>query len=112
MDGTQRIVQKKQARMQYGKEELTHDEVRNHLKPPKQDSATRHERVEQQYWAEEEIGRRRSPRIQKLKGFTGGYANAVENLSRTWYNFHEWINQEYKIYTNSVINEETGKKME
>ena len=36
----------------------------------------------------------------------------VESLSRAWYNYHEWINQEYKIYANSVIDEETGKKME
>ena len=47
-----------------------------------------------------------------MKGFLGGYANGGENLSRTWYTCHEWTNQEYKIYANSVIDEETGKKME
>ena len=62
-------------------EELTHDEVRRHLQPPLQDCTTRYERVEQKYWIEVESGHRRSPRIQKLKGFRGGYANAVENLS-------------------------------
>ena len=91
---------------------MTHDEVRLNLKPPKQDRATRYESMGHKYWTEEQSGRRRSPRIQKLRGFPGGYANAVENLSRTWYSCHEWTNQEYKIYANYIIDEETGKKME
>ena len=93
-------------------EELIQDGVRRHLTPPTQDTTIRYKRVEQKYWTEEQSGRRRSPRIQKLKGFTGGYANAVENLSQTWYNWHESSNQEYKNYANSVIDKETGKKME
>ena len=35
-------------------EQLTHDEVRRHLTPPKQDSATRYEGMEQKYWTEEQ----------------------------------------------------------
>ena len=44
--------------------------------------------------------------------YTGGLANAAEHLQSTWYHRMDWIPQDYKIYANSVLDEDTGRKLE
>ena len=82
-------------------EELTHQEITAYLIPP----------AKQEYWTEQQSGRRRSKRIKKIK-FTRGYAGAVHALEPTWYNLHEQSEQEYKHFANTVIDEETGRRLE
>ena len=47
-------------------EELSHEEVLTYTTTPIDTSATRFERVEQEYWTAQQLGRCRSPRIEKL----------------------------------------------
>ena len=67
------------------------------------------EKVE--YWTEKQSGRRRSKQIERTK-FTCEYAGAVRALKPTWYNLHEQSEQEYKHLANTVIDEETGRRLE
>ena len=78
-------------------EELTHQEINAYLIPP----------AKGEYWTEQQSGRRRSKRIEKIK-FTRGYAGAVRALDPTWYNLHKQSEQEYKHLASTVIDEDPG----
>ena len=82
-------------------EELTHEEIDAYLIPPDKG----------EYWTEQQSGRQRSKRIEKIK-FTRRYAGAVRALHPTWYNLHKQSEQEYKHLTSTVIDEETGRRLE
>ena len=59
----------------------------------------------------QQSGRQQIPRIEKLP-FTRGYVNAANALNPTWYNQHKQSTQEYKHFANTVIDEETGRRLE
>ena len=82
-------------------EELTHEEINAYLIPLDKG----------EYWTEQQSGRRRSNRIEKIK-FTREYAGAVRALDPTWYNLHNQSEQEYKHLASTVIDEETGRRLE
>ena len=82
-------------------EELTHQEITAYLIPP----------AKGEYWTEQQSGRQRSKRIKKIK-FTWGYAGVVRALDPTWYNLHKQSEQEYKHLASTVIDEETGRRLE
>ena len=94
-------------------EEMSHGEVIKYTKAPIKILSTRFQRIEHEYWTAQQSGRCRSPRIKKLQvPFTGGFANVAKHLQSTWYHHNDWIPQEYKIYVNSVLDKETGRKLE
>ena len=84
-------------------EELTHAEVKAYLIPP----------VQGEYWTAQQSGRQRSKRIEKVS-FTRGYAGAAKALSHTptWSELNKQSEQEYKHFANTVIDEETGRRLE
>ena len=83
------------------KEELTPEDVKSYLNPPKKG----------EYWTENQSSRQRSKRIENLP-FTQGYAIAVRALNPSWCNLHKQSTQEYKHFANTVIFEETGRRLE
>ena len=82
-------------------EELTHEEIKEYLISPEKE----------EYWTKQQSGRRRSKQIEKIK-FTRGYAGAVRALDPTWYNLHKQSEQEYKHLASTIIDEETGRRLE
>ena len=82
-------------------EHFTHKEINDYLIPP----------AKGKYWIEQQSGRQRSKMIEKIK-LTRGYAGAVRALNPTWYNFHKQSEQEYKHLASTVIDEETGQRLE
>ena len=69
--------------------------------------------VQGEYWTAQQLGRRRSKRIEKVS-FTRGYAGVVQVLSQTptGAELNEQSEKEYKHFANKVINEETGRRLE
>ena len=49
--------------------------------------------------------------MKKIK-FTQGYKSAVWALAAIWYNLHKQRKRKYKHFSNTVIGEETGRKLE
>ena len=84
-------------------EELAHEEIKAYLIPPEKG----------EYWTAQQSGRQRSKRIGKNK-FTQGYAGVVQALSLTptWSELHKQSEQEYKHLASTVIDEETGRRLE
>ena len=82
-------------------EELTHEEINVYLIPLDKG----------EYWTEQQSGRRRSKRIGKIK-CTGGYTGAIRALDPTWYSIHELSKQECKHLASTVVDEETGRRLE
>ena len=100
-------------------EELSHNQMTQYRKQPKQDSSTLHECVENEYWVAQQLGRCCSPRIKQLQ-FSGEHRFAVKQLAvcTSWFNdpdftsngYYEYSKyEEKKHYANTVIDDVTGK---
>ena len=84
-------------------EDLTHEEIKAYLVPPEK----------REYWTAQQSRRRQSKRIEK-ESFTRGYAGAarVLSLTPTWAELHKQSEQEYKHLASTVIDKETGRRLE